>query len=393
VRILIATSYLGIIGGIETYLQAIIPLLQKHGHDVRVACEHLQHGSEGSIIDYADGKPTIYFIGADITKLFGDWIPEVVFSNGLQSTEQEEKLVASFPTVGFIHDSAGNCISGTRLTRFPFPQICERRFGPACLFNYFPLRCGGASPISGIKRYVQARKRSAILEKMHAIVVASEWMKNTIQNSVSACSKLYVNPYFIRAQALSNIAQPREKKYSYKVLFCGRIVRQKGWAEACHSLVMARKTTGINFKLEVVGDGPDLHRMRRLAKANNLHIETHGWTNSQTLFSIMGLCDFLLMPVLWAEPFGIVGIESALHGLPTIGYSMGGMGEWLEHGKSGLSCGPNIVNRLTLSENIVRIYQRKEEWQALRVGAWEKARQFTEKKHLEKLNIIFEKTK
>ena len=43
------------------------------------------------------------------------------------------------------------------------------------------------------------------------------------------------------------------------------------------------------------------------------------------------------MPSLWAEPFGLLGIEAGCVGLPAAGYAVGGIPDWLVPGETGES--------------------------------------------------------
>ncbi len=45
----------------------------------------------------------------------------------------------------------------------------------------------------------------------------------------------------------------------------------------------------------------------------------------------------MAMPSLWPEPFGLVGIEGFAARRPAVASAVGGIPEWLEHGRSGLT--------------------------------------------------------
>jgi D-inositol-3-phosphate glycosyltransferase len=52
---------------------------------------------------------------------------------------------------------------------------------------------------------------------------------------------------------------------------------------------------------------------------------------------------------VWPEPFGIVGIEAHAAGRPVIASETGGVGDWLEHGVSGLMVPPGDARALALA--------------------------------------------
>jgi glycosyltransferase involved in cell wall biosynthesis len=41
------------------------------------------------------------------------------------------------------------------------------------------------------------------------------------------------------------------------------------------------------------------------------------------------------VPSLWPEPFGLVGLEAAAHGVPAVAFDTGGISEWLTDGVNG----------------------------------------------------------
>ena len=45
--------------------------------------------------------------------------------------------------------------------------------------------------------------------------------------------------------------------------------------------------------------------------------------------------DLLVVPSLWPEPFGLVGLEAARHRLPVAAFAVGGIPDWLRPGVNG----------------------------------------------------------
>ena len=43
----------------------------------------------------------------------------------------------------------------------------------------------------------------------------------------------------------------------------------------------------------------------------------------------------LVVPSLWPEPFGLVGLEAARHRLPVAAFAVGGIPDWLRPGVNG----------------------------------------------------------
>jgi glycosyltransferase involved in cell wall biosynthesis len=72
-------------------------------------------------------------------------------------------------------------------------------------------------------------------------------------------------------------------------------------------------------KLVIVGDGPDMARLRALAGQT---IEFTGWLADKQLREMYGRCSALLFP--GEEDFGIVPLEAMASGKPVIAYGRGG---------------------------------------------------------------------
>jgi len=68
-----------------------------------------------------------------------------------------------------------------------------------------------------------------------------------------------------------------------------------------------------------------------------------------------------LFPTIWAEPFGLVGIEALACGTPVIGWRSGALPEIIEHGKNGylVNSVEGMVRGIKHIDHIDRAYVRK----------------------------------
>jgi glycosyltransferase involved in cell wall biosynthesis len=124
-----------------------------------------------------------------------------------------------------------------------------------------------------------------------------------------------------------------------------------------------------------------------------IQVDFLGWINRQAMQLEMRQADLLLMPSLWAEPFGLLGIEAGCVGLPTAGYAVGGIPDWLIPGETGESGFPGRMFVEELAAAIERALNNQNHWQKLRVGAWKKAQEFSKARHINQLNQLFETCK
>jgi glycosyltransferase involved in cell wall biosynthesis len=102
--------------------------------------------------------------------------------------------------------------------------------------------------------------------------------------------------------------------------FLGRLVPEKGiniLLEACRSLPSQ------GWELQIAGRAPG-DRTTLEAQAEGLPIRFVGFVNPA---AFLAQIDVLVVPSIWAEPFGLTVIEAYKAGLPVIGSAIGGIAD------------------------------------------------------------------
>ncbi len=151
-------------------------------------------------------------------------------------------------------------------------------------------------------------------------------------------------------------------------------MRLKGWPELLDALPQASAALGRRLTLSVAGDGPDRAAMENAARQRNLPVEFLGWISAQRRNDLLREADLLTVPSVWPEPFGMVGIEAGCLGVPSVGFAVGGIPDWLSPGISGELAPGERPTASELSAAIVRALRDPGHWQSLRQGAWRAAR-------------------
>ncbi len=105
---------------------------------------------------------------------------------------------------------------------------------------------------------------------------------------------------------------------------------------------------------------------------------------------LLDSCDLQVVPSLWPEPFGLVGPEAGLRGVPAAAFSVGGVPDWLIDGVNGYLAPGDPPTATGLAEAIVRCLRDPSEHAELRKGAVKIAEQFSIKSHLVALMDVFE---
>ena len=322
------------------------------------------------------------------------WKPDIAYNHGMNDLITETEIIRRWPTFLFVHSSSGTCISGTKRWRRPRLAICERVLGPACLGLYVPLGCGGNNPLTMLKWYKRAQSRRQLFNDYKGVLVASEFMVQDYYRHGIPTGLLHLVPYFPPG-CQPDFEPPHGRAFTQRIIFAGRLVKEKGWRHALAATSMAARSLGRDLRLVVAGDGPELAAMQRMAANNDFRIKVDflGWIDRQAMQLEMRQADLLLMPSLWAEPFGLLGIEAGCVGLPTAGYAVGGIPDWLIPGETGESGFPGRMVVVELAAAIERALNDQDHWQKLRVGAWKKAQEFSKARHINQLNQLFETSK
>jgi glycosyltransferase involved in cell wall biosynthesis len=86
----------------------------------------------------------------------------------------------------------------------------------------------------------------------------------------------------------------------------------------------------LNRRLVVIGDGPQMGRLKRIG----VGVEFLGWQPDHVLRQYYQRCRALIFP--GEEDFGIVPVEAQLCGTPVIAFGRGGVLESVTEGKSGV---------------------------------------------------------
>jgi glycosyltransferase involved in cell wall biosynthesis len=416
-RIAIVNSNTRRVGGVETYLNTIIPELSRAGHEIAFWSE-VDLPVERARIELPPDAPSWCVAELGTTRALSslrDWQPDLIYAHKLADPEIERQVQEVAPSVFFAHDYNGTCISGTKTFKFPVVQPCQRRFGPACLAHYFPHRCGGLSPVTMFKLYRLQAKRQENLHRYNAIVTHSDHMLGELIKHGLSPRRAYNFPYYVqpahvdetaRAASSAAIAASSDSAKSLPpgdtapgvgggdlhLLFSGRMEYLKGGHVFIDALPAVAAALNRRLLVSFAGDGRERNALERRASAARcaqIEIDFHGWVDRPRIEALLKNCDLLVVPSLWPEPFGLVGPEAGQYGVPVAAFNVGGIHDWLLDGVNGYLASGDPPTAAGLAEAIIKCLRDPATHARLRDGAAQVSQQFNIKNHLTALLEVF----
>ncbi len=389
-RVAVASWTIGQVGGIETYLSAVMPAMCRAGLDVSFFHE-VDAPSERTRIIVPPDAPVFNVATSGAARAIEAliaWKPDVLYINGLHDVSTANRLVDVAPSVTFVHTYIGTCISGTKTHMSPQPVACARQFGAACLALYFPRRCGGHNPVTMWQLYREQSDRLVSLGRQAAVVTHSEHMKNELAlHGISA--RVIAYPVSM-PEACGTQRSPK-----IDLLFAGRMDTVKGGNLLLDALPQIRRELNQPLRVQFSGDGRVRSQWERHAKRvqnrdPQLSISFPGWCDEAELSAHMQNARLLAVPSVWPEPFGSVGMGAARYGVPAAAFAVGGIPQWLHDGVNGHLASARPPTAAGLADAAVRCLRDPDHYDALSRGARQMAARFTMDRHLPELTKVFE---
>ena len=390
-------------GGTETYIEQLAAGLRTAGHAVALWYE--RRDTDRPLIDLPGDAPawSVQDLGIDrALRALRDWQPTVLFSHSVSTPEVETALLESGPAVQFVHAYHGACISGSKSRLSPLRMPCDRPLGKPCLLHYFPRRCGGWNPGTMVRRYTIETRRRDLLGRYAAILTASSHMRREYLRYGLPPSRVVNVGLMIPARGLPSNATTsragltpirpsgRDLTRERRLLFVGRLTDLKGGPLLLRALVHLRESFRGKLVLTFAGDGPERETLQARAAAmqstiNDLEIRFPGWLDPDDVAREMRDADVLVVPSIWPEPFGLVGPEAGLHGLPAVAFAVGGIPDWLSEGVNGHLAPGDPPTARGLGEAIQRCFADSAHHAALQAGARTAALELSADRHVSRI--------
>ncbi len=328
-------------GGVATHVMASATALAQDGVDVRVLAARIE--SEVRVPGVTLHHSPVLFnkqLAPDVR--VGDALSSLPAAIHLQQFDDPDVLAylrASAPVLISAHGYTA-CTSGVHY--FRPGQECTRAHGAGCVPNLAFRGCAHTRhPRSLPSSYKQAGRGLAALREADLALSYSSAIDRHL--STNGISRRRVIPLFTTMEPMVGSGHAGRRR----VVFAGRVVAPKGVD------VLIRAAREVDGEFVICGDGWRLDAMRRLSRRLGVseRVSFRGWLGPQDLARELAEASLAVLPSVWPEPFGLVGIEAFAAGRPVVASSTGGVGDWLADRVNGLAVKPGDPRALAAALN------------------------------------------
>lgn len=244
------------------------------------------------------------------------------------------------------------------------------------------------------REYRRQSARLRLLRRYRHLLTYSHHVREEYVRHGFAPDRVTALPYFLPpGKEPSSFALPLRTESPWRLLFLGRMDFLKGGQTLLKALPLAASALGRPLHLTFAGDGPQRatweQEARRLqSRYPHITIEFLGWVGGDRVDALWNTCDLAVVPSLWPEPFGLVGPEAVLRGVPVAAFAVGGIPEWLKDGVNGRLAPGHPPTPEGLANAIQKCLQDPSEHYRLCRGAMTLASQYNAECHLSVLQDV-----
>lgn len=360
VKILLANKFYYQRGGDCIYTLNIESLLRKHGHEVAIFSMQHSENLPSKWSKYFPSeikfRPSLNILETFIrpfglgevrmkfNKLLDDFHPDVVHANNIHS--QLSPVIMGLAkergirTVWTLHDYKLLCPRYDCRTNMGICELCflkgeesKRNALKNCVRN----KCIKGSDVGSFIGYWEAMYWNPVRLQIvtDAFICPSRFMDKKMEEGGFSPSKMHVLPNFIEVEKCLHSDLTKGDYYCY----VGRLSEEKG----LRTLVETANKLPSN-KLVIVGDGPMLNELQRMAKENIVFTGRKSWKD---LKPIVSRARFMVIPSEWYENCPLSVIESLCLGTPVLGARIGGIPELIGEPAAGLTFESGNMEDLT----------------------------------------------
>ncbi len=371
-------------GGIENGMVLMQPIFEKRGHIIKILTSDdrpdLPHFN-----DYTYKKPSIGigkifysfnpYAYKKLKKVLKEFNPDIVHVHTLGHGSISLLFpLRNYPTVFTIH---GPEIFSKSLVAWCLPdsdfknkghQINDLNFVGKLRYFYF--------------YYVNSPLYWFGLRNVDVFVTLIHYMQNLIaQEGIQS-------KYVPNGTVLFEYKPLKKLEITNTLLYAGRLEEFKG----VDYLISALSTVIEKFpntRLVIAGDGSSRKHLETLTKKLRLqdNVVFLGHVNRTELERLYQKASIVVVPSIWPEAFGKIGIEAMSVGRPVVATDVGGISDWLIDGQNGFLVPP--ADSDILAKSVIKIFSDPEMFLKMAEVARKKAEEFDLNRHVERMEKIY----
>lgn len=332
------------VGGVEGYIIDASHALKRAGHESGLV--YFEQDEPGDLL--ADISEFHEIVGSAnqeylLTQALDHFKPDIAFIHAVYDSIIVEWLIERLPVLTYVHGPYLVCPGSAQYLR-RHRKVCPYQPGYMCLIRAQTEQCCfGRNPV---RHWMQLRKVYSYLRTYRhlRVLVGSTFMRDLLIRSGIAGEQITISAPILLS---STTSFPQYNDRSRQILFAGRLVPEKG----LDILIRAMGNVNGPWRLLIAGEGPERSRIEALVQHLNMQdqVEFLGWCSESRMERLYEQSAFVVIPSLWPEPYGRIGIEAAIHGRPAIAFDVGGVGDWLTDGMNGCLVPANDTHSLTAS--------------------------------------------
>jgi len=343
-KILLVNDYAVPTGGAELATLGLREELRKAGHDARIFSSSARSSSEISFADYdcfgtTSRWRTLLQVAnpwafTALRRVLAEFNPDVVHVRMFltQLSPLILPLLRDVPSLYHVVWYRPICPTGTKL--LPTGSPCQKSAGLICYRS-------GCVPL---RDWILLRFQMWLWRKWrHAFkrIVANS---RTVQECLIADG---IEPVEVIHNGVAIIPATQILSSKPVAVFAGRLVSEKGVDALLQAFAMVTRERP-EAQLIIAGEGPERAKLVQLAEKLRItpNVTFLGHLAKGEIETRFAQAWVQVVPSRWAEPFGFVAVEAMMRGTAVVASSTGGLGEIVEHGKTGFLVPPNDPQEL-----------------------------------------------
>ncbi len=182
-----------------------------------------------------------------------------------------------------------------------------------------------------------------------------------------------------------------KKEQKKTIIFLGALSEDKGIKDALETFAILPTHHRNTWQFWIVGKGEShyLEKLKQKTKKLNLEksVKFWGYVSEEKKFELLTRSHILINPSI-REGWGLVVIEAASVGTPTVGYNVAGLRDSIKNGETGILCDKNPTSCM---QAVLSLMSDQKKYRRLTENCLKWTKQFSWDKSVKKSLMLIEK--